>query len=162
MIRRKLFAAPVLLLMLMLLVVGAASGDSILTSTKQITQVVSPAGNSGSFAISSMLKVNAKGQLEPLPASMPENEVFIVTWISGYFIATEPLNVGTTFNLGDYYRLSPQLTNGFGQFAEAISPGVPITGLGATVKLNLASDQTKAAIPGVLNLRVMGYIAKIN
>lgn len=163
MIRRKLFAAPVMLVMLMLLAVGAASGDSILSSTNQIGQVVSPAGNSGSFPISSMLKVNANGNLEPLPAVMPENQVFIATWISGYFIASDPsLNAQTTFNLGDYYRMSPQLTNGYGNFAEGIAPGIPITGLGANVYLHLASDATKTPLTGVLNLRVMGYLAKIN
>jgi hypothetical protein len=163
MIRRKLIAAPALLLLVMLLVAGAASGDSILTSPSQIVQVVSPEGNNGSFLISNMLKVQANGQLEPIPATMPENEVFIVTWISGYFIAATPgLNVSTTFNLGDYYRMSPQLTDSYGNFAESISPGVPITGLNPKVYLHLASDQTKTAITGVLNLRVMGYLAKIN
>jgi hypothetical protein len=108
-----------------------------------------------------MLKVKANGQLELLPASMPPNEVFIVTWISRYFIAADPINANTTFNLGDYYRMSPQLTNGYGQFAESISPGVPITNLGATVKLTQPPN-TVTPIAGVLNLRVMGYIAKIN
>ena len=159
MIPRKLFAAPVLPLMLMLLVAGAASGDSILSSTRQIAQVVSPVSNNGSFLISSMLKVKAEEQLEPV--SMQENEVFSVTWISGYFIAADPINANTTFNLGDYYRMSPQLTNGYGQFADSISPGVPITNLGATVKLTQPPN-TVTPIAGVLNLRVMGYIAKIN
>jgi hypothetical protein len=163
MIRRKLFAAPVMLVMLMLLVVGAASGDSILTSTNQIAQVVSPAGNSGSFLISSMLGVDRSGALKPISGPMPANTVFIVTWICGNFIAADPsLNASTTFNLGDYYRMSPQITNGFASFAEGISPGIPVNNLGATVYLHLASDQKKAPITGVLNLRVMGYVANIN
>ena len=58
--------------------------------------------------------------------------------------------------------MSPQLTNGFASFAEGISPGVPITNLGATVYLHLASDPKKTPITGVLNLRVMGYLANIN
>jgi hypothetical protein len=160
--RRKLFAAPALLLLLMVLVAGAASGDSILNSVSQITQVVSPVSNNGSFPISSMLKVNPNGQLEPMPASLPANQVFIATWISGYFIAATSINGNTTFNLGDYYRMSPQLTAGYCSFADGISPGVPITNLGATVYLYLVTDQTKTPLTGVLNLRVMGYIARIN
>ena len=163
MIRRKLFPAPTLLLMLMLLVVGAASGASILTSASQIVQVVSPAGNNGSFPISSLLVVKAKGQLEPIPAPLPANQNFIVTRIIGYFIATNSsLNGTTTFNLGDYYRASPQLTNGFWSFTDAITPGIPITNLGATVYLHLEADSTKTPIPGVLNLRVMGYLTNTN
>jgi hypothetical protein len=163
MIRRKMFAAPVMLVMLMLLAAGAASGDSILTSTNQIGQVVSPAGNSGSFPISSMLAVDRNGALQPISGPMPPNTVIIVTWISGNFIAANPsLNASTTFNLGDYYRMSPQITNGFASFAEGISPGIPITNLGATVYLHLASDTAKTPITGVLNLRVMGYVANIN
>ena len=76
MIRRKLFAAPVMLVMLMLLVAGAASGDSILTSVNQIGQVVSPADNSGSFLISSMLGVDAQRAPETFPGSMPANTGF--------------------------------------------------------------------------------------
>ena len=160
MIRRRLWAAPILLVIGMLIFTGAASGASILASANQIAQVVSPTSNSGSFPISSMLRVNANGQLEPIPAPMPENEVFIVTRIIGYFIADEPsLNTGTTFNLGDYYRMSPQISNGFCTFMEGITPGVPITNLGALVYL---TDPNKAVIPGVLNLRVMGYTTTIN
>lgn len=160
MIRRRLWAAPILLVIGMLIFTGAASGASILASPDQITQVVSPTSNSGSFPISSMLIVKANGQLEPIPGSMPGNQVFIVTRIIGYFIATDPnLNTGTTFNLGDYYRLSPQISNGFGTFVEGITPGVPITNLGALVYL---TDPNKAVIPGVLNLRVMGYTTTIN
>jgi hypothetical protein len=163
MIRRKLFTAPVLLLMLMLLVAGAASGAAILSSANQIGQVVSPTGNSGSFPISSMLVVMKNGQLGAIPASMPANQVFIVTRITGYFIATDrTLNGGAIFNLGDYHRLGPQFTNGFCSFNDVITPGVPITGLGATVYLHLATDLDKVAIPGKLNLRVMGYVAEIN
>ena len=76
MTRRKLFAAPVLLLMRMLLFVGAASGASILSSANQIAQVVSPASNSGSFLISSMLRVKRNGALEPITGPMPENTGF--------------------------------------------------------------------------------------
>ena len=166
MIRRKLFAAPVLLLPLMLLVVGVAAGASILTSTEQITQVVSPVCNSGSFPIASMLRVSGSGQLEPIPSPLPENQVFIATWICGYFIAADPnLNASTTFNLGDYYRMSPWIGNGYSSFADSISPGIPITGVtgpNATVYLHLASDPGKTPIVGVLNLRVIGYVANIN
>lgn len=163
MIRRRLWAAPILFLIGMLIFTGAASGASILTSADQIAQVVSPTFNNGSFPISSMLKVKGNGQLEPIPGPMPENQVFIVTRIIGYFIAEDStLNTGTTFNLGDYYRSSPQINNGFGTFVEGITPGVPITNLGAVVYLHRATDLTKTPITGVLNLRVMGYSANIN
>ena len=163
MIRRRLWAAPMLLVIGMLIFTGAASGASILSSAEQIAQVVSPTGNSGSFTISSMLAVKSNGQLEPIPGPVPENQVFIVTRIIGYFIATDPnLNTGTTFNLGDYYRMSPQISNGFCTFVEGITPGVPITNLGAVVYLHQATDTTKTPIPGVLNLRVMGYSTTIN
>jgi hypothetical protein len=163
MIRRRLWAAPTLLVLGMLIFTGAASGASILTSADQIAQVVSPPSNTGSFTISSMLRVKGDGQISPIPWPMPENQVFIVTRIIGYFIATDPtLNTATTFNLGDYYRMSPQITNGFGSFLEVITPGVPITNPNYLVYLYRNSDSTKTAITGVLNLRVMGYSATIN
>jgi len=110
-----------------------------------------------------MLRVKANGQLEALPVLMPENQMFIATRIIGYFIADDPnLNGSATFNLGDYYRSSPQISNGFGTIIEGITPGVPITNLTPTVYLHLASDLTKQVIPGKLNLRVMGYITTIN
>jgi hypothetical protein len=163
MTRRKGSAACVLLLMGMMVLTGMASAASILENASQIAQVVSPPGNTGSFPISSMLVVKAKGQLEPIPMPLPENQVFIVTRIIGYFIADNPnLNDLTTFNLGDYYRTSPVLTNGFWSFTDGITPGIPITNLGATVYLHLEADSTKTPIPGKLNLRVMGYTANIN
>jgi|GEM_PF-4196257 len=163
MIRRRLWAAPTLLVLGMLIFTGAASGASILESADQIAQVVSPASNTGSFPISSMLSVKSDGKLSPISGPMPENQVFIVTRIIGYFIATDPtLNTGATFNLGDYYRASPQISNGFGSFMEGITPGVPITNLSPVVYLHRATDSTKAVIPGVLNLRVMGYSTTIN
>ena len=138
MIRRRLWAAPILLLIGMLIFTGAASGASILSSADQIAQVVSPTSNNGSFPISSMLRVKADGQLEAIPGPMPENQVFIVTRIIGYFIADDPTFTGlATFNLGDYYRLSPQISNGFCTFVDGITPGVPITNLNPTVYLHL-------------------------
>jgi hypothetical protein len=160
--RRKLVAAPVLLLIGMLLFTGAASGASILTSTDQIAQVVSPTSNNGSFSISSMLRVRGDGQLEPIPGPIPENQVFIVTRIIGYFIADDPNFTGlATFNLGDYFRMSPYISAGFCTFLDNITPGVPITSLNPTVYLHLEYDPSKAAIPGKLNVRVMGYATNI-
>jgi hypothetical protein len=110
-----------------------------------------------------MLRVKGNGQLEPIPGPMPENQVFIVTRIIGYFIADDPnFNGLATFNLGDYYRSSPQITNGFCTFMDGLTPGVPITNLTPTVYLHLESDLAKAVIPGKLNLRVMGYVTTIN
>jgi hypothetical protein len=163
MIRRRLWAASILFLIGMLIFTGAASGASILTSADQIAQVVSPTGNNGSFPISSMLRVKGNGQLAPISGPMPENQVFIVTRIIGYFIAEDPnFNGLATFNLGDYYRGSPQISNGFCTFMDGLTPGVPITNLAPTVYLHLESDSTKAVIPGKLNLRVMGYSTNIN
>jgi hypothetical protein len=161
--RRKLFAAPVLLLTGMLLLSGAASGASTLTSADQIAQVVSPTINNGSFPISSMLRVKGDGQLEPISGPMPENQVFIATRIIGYFIADDPTFTGlATFNLGDYFRMSPYISAGFCTFLDNITPGVPITNLNPTVYLHLEYDSSKAVIPGKLNVRVMGYVTNIN
>jgi hypothetical protein len=164
MFRRKFLVAPFLILILLLIIAGAASGASILRSADQIAQVVSPPDNNGSFPISSMLAVSRDGQLEAIPSTVPPNQVFIATRITGYFIAADPnLNGGAVFNLGDYYRMGPQLSNGFCSFSDTITPGNPITGLGATVYLYLtAAGSSQTAIAGKLNLRVMGYLADIN
>lgn len=162
MIPRKRVTASVLVSMLILLGAGAASGAAILSSVDRIGQVVSPAGNSGSFPISSMLNVRENGQLEAI-GPIPANEVFIVTRITGYFIAADPTLTDTaTINLGDYYSMGAQFSNGFCTINRVITPGVPISNPGATVYLHLRSDPNKASIAGKLNLRLMGYGANIN
>ncbi len=159
---RKLFAAPALLLLALAMVAGVDAA-SILESPNQLGNVVSPSSNNGSFLISSMQAVDRSGVLKPIPGPLPANQVFIVTRITGYFISSNSaLNGGTVFNLGDYYRASPQITNGFGTIFETITPGIPITGLGATIFLHLASDAAKTPLTGNLNLRLIGYVANIN
>jgi hypothetical protein len=163
MTRWKLFAAPVPLLLAILLCVGAASGASILTSAYQIVQVVSPADNSGSFPISSMMQVLPNGNLQAIPTPLPDNLVFIVTKISWSFMATEStLSDQVMLNVGPYYRSHVQLSTGFCSVTDGGDPGVPITNLTPTVFVQREGDPDNIPIPGKLHLRLMGYVAIIN
>jgi hypothetical protein len=163
MTRRKVSAAIVLLLMTLVFFTGAASGASILSSASQIAQVVSPADNSGNFPISSMLTVDASGALKPIPGPMPENQVFILTRIAWSFMATDPtLTEKVMLNVGDYYRSHVQLSNGFCTAVDGGDPGIPIINLTPSVFVQKEGDPDNQPIPGKLNLRLMGYAAKIN
>jgi hypothetical protein len=160
MIRRKFSAA--LLLILGLLLAGAASA-SIIDNAYQMTQIVSPQPNSGSFIISSMKVVDRNGDLQALPGTMPANKVFILTKVTVNFTATDTsLTNKVTLNVGDYYRMGFVLSGGFCAGSDGIVPGIPIADLSDFVYLNKNEDPTKLPIPGKLNLRLIGYLADIN
>jgi len=154
MLRRRVYAAPLVAVLLICLHVGPAR-PAILEKASQLVCLVNTAANPIPLWAFIRRLPNESG----VPYTLPPNTAFILTKLSWKFVATNTaLNGDALLTIGNYYRFRATLVNGACSGGDGTTLGVPITNMEQTAKVSLFGGSTDP-IPGTLFIRLWGYTA---
>jgi hypothetical protein len=133
--------------------------DSLLKRGNQAVLLYGESDSSGILPLVNSMRIMPNGSVIEKP--FPPNTVFIMTHLIWRFSATDKtLNGPVKFNIGNYYSGKVILTAGVTGNQDNIAPGIVfVKDIPETLTASVVNLDSSTAIPGILGLRIVGYLA---
>jgi hypothetical protein len=149
--------------MLLPLVLSQAAGSALVTKGKQVVGLYATSNISYNYVgipFNTLKQVMPDGSQSTF--TIPDNMYFVTTYVAVNLNTTVSYTGLVDYLFGPYFSVRQSMSGTYLSAGTTLDPGFIMSGLGATYTFQVVNANTGGPIPGILTVRVVGFLTPKN